>query len=46
VAVDEGQRLKSGPKGLLFQALNSLNIGQRILLSGEFTDLISCAPVH
>lgn len=34
VVVDEGQRLKSGPKGLLFAALSTLNIGQRILLTG------------
>ncbi|KAI9630755.1 hypothetical protein KEM48_013654 [Puccinia striiformis f. sp. tritici PST-130] len=34
VIVDEGQRLKSGPKGGLFRALNSLQVGHRILMSG------------
>lgn len=34
LVVDEGQRLKSGTNGLLFNALQSLNIGNRILLSG------------
>lgn len=34
LVVDEGQRLKSGPKGLLFDALQSLNINLRVLLSG------------
>ncbi|GAA5982615.1 hypothetical protein JCM11641_002601 [Rhodosporidiobolus odoratus] len=34
LVVDEGQRLKSGKDSLLFQAINSLNIGSRVLLSG------------
>ncbi|OAV98768.1 hypothetical protein PTTG_01703 [Puccinia triticina 1-1 BBBD Race 1] len=34
VIVDEGQRLKSGPKGGLFRALSSLQVGHRILMSG------------
>lgn len=34
LVVDEGQRLKSGTDGLLFTALNSLNINHRVLLSG------------
>ena len=34
LVVDEGQRLKSGTQGLLFNALQSLNIGHHILLSG------------
>lgn len=34
LVVDEGQRLKSGPGGLLFDALSTLNINHRILLSG------------
>lgn len=34
VIVDEGQRLKAGPKGGLFRALDSLKVGHRILMSG------------
>ncbi|KAM0792856.1 hypothetical protein ACM66B_002620 [Microbotryomycetes sp. NB124-2] len=34
LVVDEGQRLKSGTQGLLFNALQSLNIGHHVLLSG------------
>ncbi|GAA6035092.1 hypothetical protein JCM8097_002180 [Rhodosporidiobolus ruineniae] len=34
IVIDEGQRLKSGKDGLLYQAIDSLNISQRILLSG------------
>ncbi|KAM0751888.1 hypothetical protein T439DRAFT_325084 [Meredithblackwellia eburnea MCA 4105] len=34
LVVDEGQRLKSGTSGLLFSALQSLNINHRVLLSG------------
>ncbi|KAH9813267.1 hypothetical protein DFH28DRAFT_365337 [Melampsora americana] len=34
VIVDEGQRLKAGPKGGLFKALHSMRAGHRILMSG------------
>ncbi|KAG0148463.1 hypothetical protein CROQUDRAFT_396541 [Cronartium quercuum f. sp. fusiforme G11] len=34
VIVDEGQRLKAGPKGGLFRALQTLRTGHRILMSG------------
>ena len=34
LVVDEGQRLKSGPGGHLWDALQSLNINHRVLLSG------------
>lgn len=34
VIVDEGQRLKAGPKGGLFKALLSLRAGHRILMTG------------
>lgn len=35
LVVDEGQRLKSGPGGHLWDALETLNINHRVLLSGE-----------
>ncbi|KAK4703254.1 hypothetical protein P7C70_g2963, partial [Phenoliferia sp. Uapishka_3] len=34
LVVDEGQRLKSGHDGLLFSALQTLNVNHRVLLSG------------
>ncbi|MBW0486506.1 hypothetical protein O181_026221 [Austropuccinia psidii MF-1] len=34
VIVDEGQRLKGGPKGGLFRALSSLRVGHKILMTG------------
>ncbi|GAA5857411.1 hypothetical protein JCM8547_002265 [Rhodosporidiobolus lusitaniae] len=34
IVIDEGQRLKSGAGGLLYAAINSLNISHRVLLSG------------
>ncbi|ORY90852.1 hypothetical protein BCR35DRAFT_299456 [Leucosporidium creatinivorum] len=34
LVVDEGQRLKSGPGGHLWDALETLNINHRVLLSG------------
>ncbi|GAA5949876.1 hypothetical protein JCM10213_005794 [Rhodosporidiobolus nylandii] len=34
IVIDEGQRLKSGKDSQLYRAINSLNIAQRVLLSG------------
>lgn len=35
LVVDEGQRLKGGKTSQLFNVINSLRIGHRVILSGE-----------